>query len=144
MKKVIDFIPSDELTEKIIDPPTPTKLSLPEWYKKLHFKNNKNNLWRNPDGSSNLTIKGCMPVFDTLTSGYLITLPCDVYLNNNPEMVRIISPAYLYPEGKSLPFKSKIIIRDKQRLGGHNKFRVKIEFNLMIYNLKDRVKKIFK
>jgi hypothetical protein len=87
MKKVINFIPSDELTENIIDHPIPSKSVLPDWYKKLHFKNNKNNLWRNPDGSSNLTIKGCVPVFDTLTSGYIITLPCDVYVNNNQEYV---------------------------------------------------------
>ena len=87
MKKIIKFIPSDELTEKIIDPPISSKFVLPEWYKKLHFKNNKNNLWRNPDGTSNLTMKGCIPVFDVLTSGYTITLPCDIYVNNNPEYV---------------------------------------------------------
>ena len=40
-------------------------------------------------------------------------------LNNNYEQIKdklnILSPAYLYPEGLDLPFKAKIILRDKNK-----------------------------
>jgi hypothetical protein len=32
------------------------------------------------DGKTNVTIKRCMPVFDAITSGYIITSPADVYV----------------------------------------------------------------
>lgn len=37
-------------------------------------------------------------------------------LTRNP---RILSPAYGYPEGRKLPFEPRIIIRDKNKYGGH-------------------------
>jgi len=53
------------------DYPIPAKLNIPEWYKKLeHTLENK-------------TVKGCMPFLDTLTSGYLLKLPQDLYLRHN-------------------------------------------------------------
>ena len=41
-------------------------------------------------------------------------------IDKNP---KILSPAYGYPQGKDLPFKPKIIIRDKNRYGGHDFLR---------------------
>jgi hypothetical protein len=64
------------------------------------------------------------------------------YLNNNLDVVRILSPSYLYPEGVSLPFQAKILIRDKNIIGGHANFRNKIELRLIINKLKDFIKKI--
>jgi glycosyltransferase involved in cell wall biosynthesis len=37
--------------------------------------------------------------------------------------VKILSPAYLYPEGGDIPFEKKIIILDKTHFGGHEKLR---------------------
>lgn len=37
--------------------------------------------------------------------------------------VKIISPSYLYPEGWNIPFESKILIRDKNKYGGHSSLR---------------------
>jgi hypothetical protein len=53
------------------DYPTPIKLNIPEWYKKLEHT------------VQNLTIKGCMPFLDTLTSGYLLKLPQDFNVRHN-------------------------------------------------------------
>jgi len=78
MKK-IQFIPSTKLTERIVEPPQPSIKILPNWYKKIGFhidKNIKNH--RRPSGQSNLTAKSCVPIFDAMSAGYLITLPCDV------------------------------------------------------------------
>lgn len=46
------------------------------------------------------------------------------YVNDYDEnRIRILSPAYLYPEGWDLPFEKKIIVRDKAKLGGHEYLR---------------------
>jgi hypothetical protein len=37
--------------------------------------------------------------------------------------VKVLSPAFLYPEGWSLPFTQIILVRDKKKLGGHNTMR---------------------
>lgn len=66
------------------------------------------------------------------------------YLNNNPEIVKKLSPAYLYPEGASLPFQAKVLIRDKGLLGGHSKLRNKLETKLLINKAKNWVKNTIK
>lgn len=48
--------------------PKPIKLNIPEWFKKLDHS---------PD---NHTIKGCIPFMETLTTGYLLSLPQDFIL----------------------------------------------------------------
>lgn len=53
------------------DLPTPIKLNIPEWFKKLdHDLHNR-------------TIKGCIPFLETLTSGYLLKTPQDLFINHN-------------------------------------------------------------
>jgi len=74
----IDFIPNSELTSAIIDPPVPASKIVPEWFKRMTTAINKNNAHRNPDNTSNKTVKACVPFIDALTTGYMITLPCDV------------------------------------------------------------------
>jgi hypothetical protein len=53
--------------------PIPIKLNIPEWYKKLEHS------------VGNMTVKGCMPFLDTLTSGYLLKTPQDFFLRHNVE-----------------------------------------------------------
>jgi hypothetical protein len=60
---------------------TPAKNHIPEWYKKIPR-------WKNDEifevgKGFNITIKHCMPFLDSLTSGYMITLPNDLYIKNN-------------------------------------------------------------
>jgi len=71
--------------------PLPSSKNIPEWYKKLttHIDNKKTY----SDGHANSTVKKCMPVFDAMTSGYLITFPCDVVVTRNPDG----SPAFSWP-----------------------------------------------
>jgi hypothetical protein len=64
------------------------------------------------------------------------------YLNNNIDIIKTLSPSYLYPEGADLPFETKILIRNKNLLGGHANFRKKTELRLIINNTKDLIKKI--
>ncbi len=60
--------------------------------------------------------------------------------------LKILQPEYLYPEGWDLPFKQKILIRDKNNYGGHNMLRKKQEtitdvFIKTIRNLISKIKK---
>ncbi|MFA7314322.1 MAG: family 6 glucosyltransferase [Candidatus Magasanikbacteria bacterium] len=63
------------------------------------------------------------------------------YLNNNLHIVKILTPAYLYPEDFDIPFERKILIKDKTKLGGHFKLRNKLEMRLIVSNLKKIIKK---
>jgi hypothetical protein len=84
MSKKIKFIPNSELCKSNMPAPISSKSLIPEWYKKIPYKINKKYLWVNPKGQTNLTVKSCIPVFDALTSGYIITTPADVYVTNDP------------------------------------------------------------
>jgi hypothetical protein len=69
--KEIEFSAHEDYFALKEDYPIPTKLNIPEWYKKLeHTVLNK-------------TIKGCMPFLDTLTCGYLLKMPQDFYVKHN-------------------------------------------------------------
>lgn len=64
------------------------------------------------------------------------------YLNNNLGIVKVLNSGYLYPENFNLPFVPKILVRDKERLGGHSQLRNKIESRLIINALKKKLKKL--
>ena len=54
--------------------PIPIKLNIPDWYKKLtHGRLN----------GKELTVKGCMPFLDTLTTGYLLKASQDIKIEHN-------------------------------------------------------------
>jgi hypothetical protein len=78
MKKII-FSAISERINQIIDPPTASVRVVPDWYRKMSPRiENKNINHVLPDGQSNFTIKSCLPVFDSIACGYMVTLPCDV------------------------------------------------------------------
>lgn len=61
--------------------PKPAKSFIPNWYKEANsfVGNKKVPVAREQDGGETAsTIKKCMPVFDSLTAGYIIPLPNDV------------------------------------------------------------------
>jgi hypothetical protein len=69
--KEIEFSAHEDYFAFKEDYPIPTKLNIPEWYKKLE------------DTILNRTVKGCIPFLDTLTSGYLLKMPQDFYVRHN-------------------------------------------------------------
>jgi hypothetical protein len=72
-EKVIEFSCNSLYFDLKEDYPEPIKLNIPEWFKKLNHS------------IENQTIKGCMPFLDTLTIGYVLKLPQDLYINHNIE-----------------------------------------------------------
>jgi hypothetical protein len=71
--KEIEFSAHEDYFAQKEDYPTPIKLNIPEWYKKLEHS------------LENLTIKGCMPFLDTLISGYVLKMPQDFNVKHNVE-----------------------------------------------------------
>ena len=69
-QKII-FSADQEYINQDIAKPQPVKLNIPKWYKELdHTKEIQ-------------TIKGCIPVLDSLTSGYLMRMPQDMIIQHN-------------------------------------------------------------
>ena len=63
--------------------PKPASNYIPEWYKETKsYMDDK----KKPNGSglTTATIKRCMPVFDVISSGYIIPTPCDVWVDQVP------------------------------------------------------------
>lgn len=65
LDNIIEFISHKDYVDFKEDYPTPIKLNIPEWYKKLEHTISKK------------TVKGCMPFLDTLTTGYLLKVAQD-------------------------------------------------------------------
>ena len=63
-------------------PPIAASTNIPDWYKKTPSYNSEDGSKKpNTDGSRTQTIKRCMPVFDSMSAGYLILLSTDVYIH---------------------------------------------------------------
>tara|TARA_Y100001937_G_scaffold14361_1_gene19219 strand:- start:5435 stop:6184 length:750 start_codon:yes stop_codon:yes gene_type:complete len=69
--KIIKFTSHEAYVDLKEDYPQPIKFNLPEWYKKLFDKS-----------FLDKSIKQCMPFLDTLTTGYVLRMPQDLYLHN--------------------------------------------------------------
>ena len=81
-EKVIEFSAHEDYFALEEDYPTPIKLNIPEWYKKLEHTVLKK------------TVKGCMPFLDSLTTGYLLKMPQDFYIRHNVENEHGLKDSY--------------------------------------------------
>ena len=72
---IIEFSTKKDYLLAEEDKPIPTKLNIPEWFKKLKHTKDYG------------TIKGCMPFMETLTTGYLLKLPQDINIRYNIEVI---------------------------------------------------------
>jgi hypothetical protein len=88
MTKNIIFEPVSDEAGLLYDRPSLATESLPVWYRNmpLHLPGEETT-GLSPDGVavSNLTLKGCMPFLDAMTSGYIFTLPCDIEIRKNKQ-----------------------------------------------------------
>jgi hypothetical protein len=86
--------------ESLIDYPEqsllPAKNFIPEWYRKIPpFKDN--NVYEINKGF-NSTVKLCVPFLETLTTGYMVSLPYDVYIKNNNGSPFLVTPTGVLEE----------------------------------------------
>lgn len=83
--------------------PTPATTHIPEWYKNLDTYIGGDKKPRG-DGTTSATIKKCMPVFDALTSGYIIYTPVDVYVSQVENAEGTPTPYYEWPSFGPIEF----------------------------------------
>jgi hypothetical protein len=84
----LKFEPADEEAALLFEMPKPSAQSIPHWYKDMpvHMDGEKETgLSKTGVAVSNLTLKGCSPFLDALTSGYTFTLPCDIEFRFYPD-----------------------------------------------------------
>lgn len=74
--KVVSATVETHLTEK---PVKPSSTMVPQWFKEIPPERNLNPFAQGRDAS---TVKKCTPFLDSLTAGYLITLPQDILFKN--------------------------------------------------------------
>lgn len=83
---IISFYPFNEKTMSFAPEPIPASRAVPNWYKQQAGTIDEEAFIKN--GMTSSTVKRCMPVFDYMTAGYLILMPCDIYIDaTNPEKI---------------------------------------------------------
>jgi hypothetical protein len=75
--KIITF--TNTFVQEDIDLPVMASSLIPEWYKEMESYIGGSKKPPIAEGTAS-TIKRCMPVFDSITAGYIITLPGDLYV----------------------------------------------------------------
>jgi hypothetical protein len=84
----IQFEPFDKESELLFEMPKPSAQYIPNWYKDMpvHMDNEKiTGLNKESVAVSNLTLKGCSPFLDAITSGYMFVLPFDLEFRRNEQ-----------------------------------------------------------
>lgn len=61
-------------------PFVPARNAVPQWYKDTPPWDQTMERWQFPN-----TYKQCLPFYDAMTMGYMIYLPCDIWVHNNGE-----------------------------------------------------------
>lgn len=76
--KKVDFIPANKNSEIMIPSPKSSSKYIPKWFKdippELATLDNK---------TMDKTVKHCMPFIDSISSGYIQELPCDIEIKNH-------------------------------------------------------------
>lgn len=77
--------------------PTPAHNNIPDWYKELdsYVGKEKSAI----DGVTTGTIKRCMPIFDSITSGYIIYSHVDIFISQKDG-----APYYQWPQFEAIGF----------------------------------------
>ena len=97
MTKDIEFIEAEiDISETYY--PVPAKALLPDWFKKMGTHINGGEEFLEYEGRvvNSSTAKKCMPMFDAITSGYLIVTTQDVETYIDDNRIR----AYRWPDGR--------------------------------------------
>ncbi len=85
---IIEFEPAIDVYEESI---VSAKKCIPNWYKKIPlWKNNK--IIDEEKETFNLSLKHCVPFLDSLTTGYIITLPYDLLVKKENDYPYVVWP----------------------------------------------------
>lgn len=79
----IRFLAGTEEQAAAFDPPVPASRLVPEWYRRQGGYVNDDRAVDPGTGRYLSTVKHCMPVVDAMSTGYVLTMPCDVHVTRN-------------------------------------------------------------
>jgi hypothetical protein len=89
-------------------PPEPASKLIPEWYKNTDSYANIGGINKlDPKNETNATIKKCMPVFDAVSSGYILKTPMDLLVQQEIDENGNKYPYYRWPTSPGLEFHPK-------------------------------------
>jgi hypothetical protein len=79
LKKLQLWIYDESIEESNSPGISPARNFIPDWYKNIpRFNNGGSKVKIYDNGALNLGLKYCTPFLDTLTTGYMVTLHCDI------------------------------------------------------------------
>lgn len=97
----ISFYPFSDKTSQFAPKPVPGTKLVPEWYKRQPGTIDEPNFIKK--GVTSSTIKRCMPIFDYMTAGYIISVPCDIYIDaTNPDKIEWSVPQSMTQFGSDM------------------------------------------
>lgn len=79
----IEFVAKKDIFLETCQPPQPAKVLMPDWYKNIPTHHTKVPHFIDEVGNNNSSLKQCMPFFDSLVTGYIMTTPCDIIVEKN-------------------------------------------------------------
>lgn len=90
--KKIEFIKTNQFKSSDEYSPIPSSKILPDWYKKTdsYVQGRKAPY----TGQTPATIKKCIPVFDSISAGYMILTHCDIFIKIIDGVPEFINPRY--------------------------------------------------
>jgi hypothetical protein len=109
-KKII-FKPMQKIIEQNIEIPKPSTNHVPQWYRDQKLFSNRTNNFVDAIGSDDYfgTYKLCVPLVDTITSGYTIALDSDVIITNGVSNGYLPKPIWMgmlapldFPDGDKI------------------------------------------
>lgn len=112
--KRVRFMPGSKMAEVKLPPPLATKSVVPEWYKQAQrFIGGSMQF---AEGGINKDLKLCVPFMDAMVSGYVIELPCDLYIKNQPTGA---IDFFWHEEPAPIEMRSKEMAKTLPRPAGH-------------------------
>lgn len=89
--KTVQFLQSYPHLADVFPLPEPATRNVPDWYKKQPAIIGGDNL-DVQQGSLKLTVKKCQAFFDAMAGGYILKLPCDIYIDTTDGKFNIQLP----------------------------------------------------
>lgn len=84
-------------------PPTPASKNMPEWYKNLDSYGGFGKIL-DETNLPRTTAKKCMPLFDSMSAGYLIYSHADIFVSQRVEKNGELAPYYSWRQGPGVSF----------------------------------------
>ena len=116
MENIIKFTDSIGIPEEYR--PVPASKIIPDWYKNLESYIGGD---KKPDGNAGTTAtaKRCMPIFDSIISGYIISTHVDIWVSQQPNENGKTSPHYEWVNFGAIGFHPKSQLPDHPDGEGH-------------------------